>query len=286
MPELHDYYAVLGVLPSAEFIVIRAAYRALAHKYHPDKYRADDPSAGEKMREINEAYSVLSDEQKRQAYDSEREQHREDAFDFDDVEIRSAFEEADVTTISDWLVAVEYYPDLIDLLKHLKQTSPKLAFAYRSTLLEGKDFKSRVQIAQDLEKEFFDDYFGRDPKLHEFARILVVAGRRSALRELSRAISVLGKDADADLVIARIKEQFGITPEQELRDLAATVEATKNVEDAKRLITDLGGTVKDKRSKRTVILDRFVTLPMSFRTDEEFIVWVVQKIVPLVKGRL
>jgi DnaJ-class molecular chaperone len=66
MYESLDYYAVLGVLALRRFIVIRAAYRALAQKYHPDK-SADDPAKGNKIREINEAYSVLSDWQKRQA---------------------------------------------------------------------------------------------------------------------------------------------------------------------------------------------------------------------------
>ena len=140
-----DYYEVLGVLPSAESIVIRAAYRALAQQYHPDK-SPDDPMSGIRMREINNAYSVLSDEAKRQAYDEERKQHEEDAFGFENEAVREALE--DLASLSDWLVAVEYYPDLIELHKHLKQTSPKLGFAYRSTLLEGKDFKKRAQIAQ------------------------------------------------------------------------------------------------------------------------------------------
>jgi curved DNA-binding protein CbpA len=282
---LIDYYAILGVMPSAEIIVIQAAYRALAQKYHPDKSNGSDQISGNKMREINEAYAVLSDKLKREAYDAERKKYEEAPFDLDD-EIRSAFEDAEVASVSDWLVAVEYYPDLIETYKRLKQTSHKLAFAYRSTLLDGKDFKNRAKIAENLGKEFFDDYFGRDPKLHEFARLLVEGGRRSALRELNRAISVLGKDADADLVIPRIKHQFGLTPEQKLRDLLFSIEETKNVEEAKTLIVQLGGTIKKKRSKKTVMLDRYVLLPMAFRTDEEFTDWVIQKIIPLVRSGL
>ena len=54
---LKDYYKVLGILPSAAEALIRAAYRALSQIYHPDKNQS--PDAERRMREINEAYSVL-----------------------------------------------------------------------------------------------------------------------------------------------------------------------------------------------------------------------------------
>ena len=53
-----DYYAILGVHPSAEEAVISAAYRALAKLYHPDLYKGSD--AAERMAKINEAYETLS----------------------------------------------------------------------------------------------------------------------------------------------------------------------------------------------------------------------------------
>lgn len=67
-----DYYRVLGVLDDAEDIVIKAAYKALAQRYHPDKWVGDKTEANRRMTEINEAYGVLSDPVKRKAYDSAR----------------------------------------------------------------------------------------------------------------------------------------------------------------------------------------------------------------------
>jgi molecular chaperone DnaJ len=60
-----DYYEVLGVSKDASQSDIKKAYRRLAHKYHPDKSGGEEA----KFKEINEAYEVLSDPKKRQAYD-------------------------------------------------------------------------------------------------------------------------------------------------------------------------------------------------------------------------
>ena len=63
-----DYYEVLGVEKTADEAAIKKAYRQLAKKYHPD-VNPGDKDAEARFQEINEAYSVLSDEQKRRKYD-------------------------------------------------------------------------------------------------------------------------------------------------------------------------------------------------------------------------
>jgi DnaJ-class molecular chaperone len=65
MDQTKNYYGILGVIPSAEPIVIKAAFRALAMKYHPDKWTGDRATAERKMREINEAFEILSTDQSR-----------------------------------------------------------------------------------------------------------------------------------------------------------------------------------------------------------------------------
>lgn len=61
-----DFYKILGVDKNASQDDIKKAFRKLAHQYHPDKNKGDDS----KFKEVNEAYTVLSDEKKRQQYDT------------------------------------------------------------------------------------------------------------------------------------------------------------------------------------------------------------------------
>ena len=67
MADKRDYYEVLGVDKSADEKDLKNAFRSLARKYHPDRSTEDD--AEDKFKEIQEAYAVLSDEEKRAHYD-------------------------------------------------------------------------------------------------------------------------------------------------------------------------------------------------------------------------
>ena len=64
-----DYYNVLGVQKNSSPEQIKAAYRKLAVKHHPDKNPGDKPSE-EKFKEASEAYHVLSDKERKQNYDN------------------------------------------------------------------------------------------------------------------------------------------------------------------------------------------------------------------------
>ena len=68
MAEKRDYYEVLGVDRGADDATLKKAYRKLAKKYHPDT-NAGNAQAAEKFKQITEAYSVLSDPEKKKMYD-------------------------------------------------------------------------------------------------------------------------------------------------------------------------------------------------------------------------
>ncbi len=71
MPQLKNYYDILGVSEKAGAEEIKKVYRKLAQKYHPDR-NPDKPDAEARFKEVQEAYDVLSDAQKRKQYDRMR----------------------------------------------------------------------------------------------------------------------------------------------------------------------------------------------------------------------
>ena len=197
-----DYYAILGVLPSAEDIIIRAAYRALAQRYHPDRAQASDSNVS-RMADINEAYRVLSDPTLRKNYDAQKmsssNQGQPEYQDFGD-ESPSAPDPLE----KDWNLAKRFYPDLDNLNTRLEKVSWRLASAFRATLLESKAFEKRASVAASMERGFLERYFGKNPTIIDFASRLIQASHRQAAKDLNEAIRVLGDKSSPKLIIDAI----------------------------------------------------------------------------------
>lgn len=208
MDATKDFYAILGLAPSAEESVIRAAYRVLAQRYHPDRNHGNEEEAGRKMAELNEARDVLLDPIKRKNYDEQRGVNNDSDSIFDD-ESANASHEADPLE-EDWRVIVKYYPDLAEIDAQLRKISSVLAYSYRIVLLEGKEFKQRLGLALMMKERFLMMYFGKNPKILDFAERLIKAGEKQAAKALNKAAKLFGDDIDAELVINQIKKDFGM----------------------------------------------------------------------------
>lgn len=91
-----DYYQILGAERNASGTAIKEAYRKLAFEYHPDR-NGGDQAALERMKEINEAYAVLSDPAKRRRYDALRQQFGSSAYD----QFRQGYSDQDIFRGSD-----------------------------------------------------------------------------------------------------------------------------------------------------------------------------------------
>jgi DnaJ-class molecular chaperone len=201
-----DYYAILGVLPSVEIIVIKAAYKALMKVYHPDRNTGFHNASHAKTVELNEAYEILSDVSKRKEYDDLR-KPSDNNFSQDNKSQPDFSKTFDVLE-QDWQVAVKYEPELDAIIKNLSKLSSKLVFLYKVTMIESKQFDKKVLIAEKMEQDFLSLYFGSNKDLQAFAKKLLLANERDAAKELNKAITVLGNGANAGQLIKQIEEEF------------------------------------------------------------------------------
>jgi len=207
MDTTKDYYAILGVLPTAEEVVIRAAFRALAQRYHPDRFEGDAQEANRKMTEINEAYSILSDVDKRKKYDRVRgssTQPGDSYFNGDADDIPPHYDPLE----RDWAVAVKYYSDLQEIESHLSKISWRLGYSFRAYLLDEKLFEDRKCVADAMENKFLELYFGTNSNLVAFARELIEGDHKRAAKALNEAVRILGSNIDAARVIKKIQREF------------------------------------------------------------------------------
>ena len=198
-----DYYGILGVTATAEMAVIKAAYKALAGIYHPD--RNPTPDAKEKMQSINEAWSVLSNSNTRKEYDEARHQREPDGefYTEDDQEdsIKSFFEK-------DWTLALSYYPNLDYFANRLEKISRRLGIAYKAILVSEKSFKDAEDIAKKIEREFLERYFGPNQRIQAIVSTLIFdLNDKALLKDLNHTISVLGT-SDPDPIVRKFEREI------------------------------------------------------------------------------
>ncbi len=199
--EQKNFYRILGVAEGAEDIVIRAAYRALAQKYHPDKWSGDPGFATAKMAEINEAYATLSDPDKRKLYDQgQSSEFCEDSSDDEDESLVHAIDET-------WSDVLEFFPALDEIASGLGRLSKQLEFAFKVILIEFKKFNEAPAIAVALERDYLRRYFGTNEKILNFAKSLILSKKRDAARDLNKAVNLLGSAVDPDVIIKKIKQK-------------------------------------------------------------------------------
>ncbi|MGK0235657.1 MAG: curved DNA-binding protein CbpA [Psychroserpens sp.] len=201
-----DYYAILGVLPSAEIIVIKAAYKALIKVYHPDRCKSSKEAAHARTIELNEAYVALSDVSKRKEYDNHRKPNNNNFS--QDGEAQPDFTTAFDILEQDWQVAIKYEPELKNVVNSLSKLSSKLVFFYKLTMIESKQFDKKEIIAAKMEQDFLSLYFGTNEDIQKFAKKLLHDNERDAAKELNKAISVLGKGVNSVTLIEQIKKEF------------------------------------------------------------------------------
>lgn len=205
---MKDYYLMLGVLPDAEEVVIKAAYKALVQRYHPDRFQGAAEEAQRRTQELNEAYEVLSNPAKRADYNRQRQAQKNGSTSvYDEDQVSSDISTANELE-ADWQLAIQYYPDLVPLEQRLKRIFMPLGVGFRQLLLTTKHFDSRTEVARQLEKQYLETYFGSNTEIIAFAAKLILDEKREGAKELNKAVVVLGSNIEAKPIIERINKNY------------------------------------------------------------------------------
>ena len=205
-----NHYQTLGVQPDADIIVIKAAYKALARKYHPDTSDLPKREAETKIKAINEAYEILSNPKSRSAYDESI-----DTSSYEPEEAAAEQESAfDAYYEDKWKFAIEYFPSLASYYKDLRQVSNSLAQSYRMTIISGVDYGNQSKLKHEMLDNYLQLYFGKDKFNKEFGLSLLRNNNRLAARELNKAICQFGNSIDSWDLREKIKVKYQIKEEE------------------------------------------------------------------------
>lgn len=198
-PAAPDHYQTLGLARHAEPVVVKAAYRALASLYHPDRNPA--PDAIERIQRINIAHDVLSDPVRRQAYDATLLGHSTPAPAAPDDDSPDPLAER-------WKLAVGFFPEIRSLHARLERLSVQMGDEFRLQLLQHQQFAQAPALAERLRTEFMGRHFGTDPALLDYAEQLLLAREIDAARFVSQVVSVLGSSVTVDSVREKIEQRY------------------------------------------------------------------------------
>lgn len=199
-----DYFAVLGLSSQAAPEVVKAAHRALAKKFHPDRNQDDDGEPQQRFHEIQEAYEVLRDEDRLKYY----------------LRLRAQLlmqEQMQKTKVAGPQIRPRAYLKLDDRWEHLVRKYPELSqhyakFCFMSHKL-GNQFKLMVlgtpdharfeRVAAKLERQFYRKHFSCHRNLQVLAKKLAEAHRRHAVRMLQGEIKgrrFLSKSSRSEII--------------------------------------------------------------------------------------
>jgi curved DNA-binding protein CbpA len=189
-----NHYDVLGVPRDCEQQLIDTVYKSMVRIFHPDVFKGDKVFAHEKLKVVNEAYSVLGDAELRKAYDDDlRRSESSGATEEIYEDERSDHQPFDEMYKEEWKVIVGYFPEIDDFYKSLRKINANLSMSFKLEIISKKNYRLADTLFQNMKLKFFNEKFGKNLNVHSLVMCAIDNGNRKFALELNRDLSILGE---------------------------------------------------------------------------------------------
>ena len=205
---MKNYYHILGLSfeSNPENSLIDAAYKALVKLYHPDIYKGNNRDLKRKITELNEAYEILSNANKKKKYDEQLSFfHKKNSYDFSDLHLEDTEKFNDKFFNNDWEIATIVYPELEEKIYKLNLYSKKLTLQFQFYLLETKKFHKNSDIMNRFINAFIEKKFGSSRLINKLSRFLIENKKKKEALYLNKLVKVVGSKSEKKIVDAFFK---------------------------------------------------------------------------------
>lgn len=205
---MKNYYHILGLSfeSNPENSLIDAAYKALVKLYHPDIYKGNNRDLKRKITELNEAYEILSNANKKKKYDEKLSFfHKKNSYDFSDLHLEDTEKFNDKFFNNDWEIATIVYPELEEKIYKLNLYSKKLTLQFQFYLLETKKFHKNSEIMNKFINAFIEKKFGSSRLINKLSRFLIENKKKKEALYLNKLVKVVGSKSEKKIVDAFFK---------------------------------------------------------------------------------
>lgn len=200
-----DYYSQISALPSSDIEVIRALYQACEAKLRNSN--GSGPAFDSRLRQMTEAFEVLSNSKARQEYDSMRTGTNANRGHFEELETLNYDDVFNAQVDSSWDAILRYYPEVSRIVERLRWYSDIPAMIFRLTLINTKQYTDAKPIADTILDEFLSYYFGPSPDVKTFALWCLGTKRLGLARELNHSLLTLDNGVEYTRFLARFKSE-------------------------------------------------------------------------------
>ena len=206
---MKNHYHILGLSfeSNPETSLIDAAYKALVKLYHPDIFKGNHKDLKRKITEINEAYEILSNIEKKKKYDEQLSYfHTKNSYDFSDLQLEDTEKFNEKFFNNDWEIATIVYPELEDKIIKLISYSRKLALQFQFYLLETKKFHQNEEIMNKFINAYIEKKFGTSKAINKLSKFLIENKKKKEALYLNKLVKVVGSKSEKKIVDAFFKE--------------------------------------------------------------------------------